>query len=155
MQTSQFLAVLENRAAVAEIVRDVLAQVAPDEMEATIEFLEPLLDAASKDELLPVDSSDEAGCFASNLDLMIQVVVPAVSTLLANVLAAFGQRAATALHDRRLDEIHRLVASQADEIVLVIRRTRSRRGQRRSAEIVAAISAALESFAEAGGEERR
>jgi hypothetical protein len=154
MQTSQFLALPENRAAVAEIVRHVLAQVAPDEIDATAEFLEPLLDVAAADGLLPVDSSDEAGRFGSGLDLMIQVLVPAVSALLANLLATLGQPAVTALREARRDEIRDLIATQASAIFVVIRRTRSRRGRRRSVEIVAAITNAIEAYAGARAERR-
>ena len=94
----------------------------------------------------------EAGRFGAGFDLTIQVVVPAVVTLLANALSACGREALSALRGRNRQEIAELLELQTGAVTLVIRRTGSKRLRRRQPEIVRAVMAAAKRELGAGEE---
>jgi len=142
MEVGKFLSIPENRAAVAEIVSKVLTQIAPDEQEITDEFLEPLLDLAAEGEVPPVDTSDEATSFGG-LDLMVQVLVPTVVGVMANLLSALGIETVKALRERRRREVEDALAAQLDSAKRAIRRTRSPRARRQKEALARAVLAEI------------
>lgn len=142
MEVETFLAIPENRAAVEEIVGKVLAQIAPDEVEITDEFLEPLLDLIAEGVTPSFDRSDAAISFGG-LDLMIQVVVPTVVGVLANLLSALGVETVKALHERGRRAVDPPLEAQLGEAKRLIRRSRSPRGKKRADEIAQTVLAAI------------
>jgi hypothetical protein len=134
MDVGEFLAVPANRVAVRAVALKVLAKLAPGETE--LGYLEPLIDKAARDEVVPLDPWDEAGRFGS-VDLLIPMVVPLVLQALAR---AEGGTAAVTVED-----VKRMVL-----------RVRSPQGRRRLREIEKELNAAfVEHGGEGPGEERR
>jgi len=88
---AQFLAIPENRAAVLEISRRVLAERDPDSTEIAAGFIEPLIEMAAQGEFTVGDDSDQEGGFGA-IDVMTMLVVPAVAGALGNILAKWVEK---------------------------------------------------------------
>lgn len=63
--------------AAREISLTVLQELAPEEVEVALGFLDPLIEMAAEDELVRVDSGDHSGGFG-NTDALFVTVVPMV-----------------------------------------------------------------------------
>ena len=83
MSVDSFLATAENRAALVDVVRKVMARVAPLELEVTGELLVPAIDLLAETGELPFDNSDGAGFFAVRIDLLLPAVIQAALAAMA------------------------------------------------------------------------
>lgn len=144
METTQFLPLPENREAVRVISERVLTEVAPDEVEVSAGFIEPLIDMASRGETVTVDTSDEAGGFGG-ADLMVMVVVPVVVTVLGNVLTKLGEVGVEELRKKLKSEKEpkAFIKITVDDIEVVVRRTKSPGAKRKIKALAKAVNAAL------------
>ncbi len=69
------------RKAAREISLAVLEELAPEEVEVALGFLDPLIEMAADDELVYIDSGDHSGGFGG-ADVLFASVVPAVVKIL-------------------------------------------------------------------------
>ena len=149
MKAKQILSLPGNRKAALVISQQVLAQIAPDETMETATLVEPLIDMAGKGEVVTIDTSDQAGSFGG-ADLMVIVVVPAVVTLITNLLTEFGKAGIEELREiaKRKEEAKTLLKVTVGDVEAVVRRTKSAKGKKRTKELVQAINAALVDYLE-------
>ena len=146
---NHFLSVPENRMAVRAISRRVLAELEPDEVQASAGFIDPLIDVAAAGEIITVDTSDEAGSFGG-ADLMVIVVVPVVVDVVGNLLARLGERKIDELKERlrRKKDPYVLVRITVDDLEVIVKSTKSARGKRKIKKIVQAMNTALIEYLE-------
>jgi hypothetical protein len=128
------------RAIARAISRQVITEVAPQEAVSTIGFVDPLLDMTAAGQYIVAGSSNQQGALGSG-DMLVAVVVPAVVTVLSNLLAHWGARSWKELQQRVAgpDEI---IIRMAD-IELIIKETNSTSGRRNKDALLRAITTAL------------
>ncbi len=82
---NEFLTIPQNRECVRFISQRVLSEIAPEQLEVSVGFIDPLMDMCSRGEVAQAGSSDKAGGFGGT-DLMVMVVVPIVVNIISNRL---------------------------------------------------------------------
>lgn len=133
-----WLSVPAHREAVRACIVDVLAEVAPEEVEVVIGYIDPFMDCAARGELVAIDSSEEAGRFGGG-DWMLLAVVPLVVTMLGDLLSA--RHAGRARSTRRPLESREISAMVSPEAVKrVVRAVGSRHARRRIVDLRAALA---------------
>jgi hypothetical protein len=144
MESTQFLRVPGNRASVRTVSQWVLAEIAPDELEASVGFIDSLIDMAAEGEVVTVDVYDKAGSFGG-ADLMVMVVVPVVITALGELLAKLGEAGIDGLKRklRREKEAETLVAISVDDVEVVVSRIGPPGSKRRTKKLAKAVNKAL------------
>jgi hypothetical protein len=115
-----------------EISLGVLAELAPDEREVALGFLDPLIEMAAGDELAWIDSGDHSGGFGGS-DVLFVTVIPAVVAMLTHI--GFDN------HGRPLPSLPEIqdLLRQFEGIEAIVRRTGSQRAADRVAEISQAV----------------
>jgi hypothetical protein len=113
----------DHQLLVQSIVSRVLLILEPSGAELELGYIQPLIELASKNEVIEADLWDEAGRFG-NADLLGPLVVPLVVFALAS---ANGRRAAVT----------------SEDVKRMVLRIRSSQGRRRMQEIEQAINTAL------------
>src|SRR5215213_4378495 len=124
MDVGEFLSDPAHREAVRALVGRVLREIEPVEAEVALEYVDPLLDLAAKDEVAVVDLWDEPGRFG-NADLLVHLIVPLIAKTMAR---SAGGGAAVVTRG---------------EVKEMIVRVRSPRGRRRLDDLERVINAAL------------
>jgi hypothetical protein len=124
MDVAEFLSNPGHREAVRALVERVLKEIEPVEAEVALEYVDPLLDLAAKDEVVVVDLWNEPGRFG-NADLLVRLIVPLIAKTMAR--SAGGGAAAVT----------------RGEVKSMIVRVRSSRGRRRLDDLERVINAAL------------
>lgn len=116
--------------AAREISLAVLEELAPEEVEVALGFLDPLIEMAADDELVYIDSSDISGGFGGS-DVLFASVVPAVVATLTRIdLDDCGKPLSSR---SEIEETLRHESGRIDAIV-------SRIGSRRAAENLSELS---------------
>ncbi len=110
-----------RREDVRKISLAVLRELAPEEVEVALGYLDPLIEMAVDDELVRIDNADHAGGFGP-ADVLFVSVVPAVVRMLAHV-------GATAVTEPlpSSSEIDEALRRAAGEIESIVRRIGSQR----------------------------
>ncbi len=131
------------RHAAREISLAVLAELAPEEVEVALGFLDPLIEMAAGDELSCVGIKDQSGGFGGS-DVLFASVVPAVVQALKRVgIDDDGDKSSS-----NLSEIENTLRRASSEIEKLAHRTGSRRAVDSVAELSRAIrDATLRHFA--------
>ncbi len=121
------------REAAREISLAVLEELAPEEVEVALGFLDPLIEMAADDELAWIDSGDHSGGFGGS-DVFFASVVPAVVAALTRIgLDCQGKPLSS------LPEIEEILRHDSDGIEEIVRRTGSRRAADSIAQLLQAI----------------
>ena len=135
MDVGEFLSDPAHRETVRALVGRVLREIEPVEAEVALEYVDPLLDLAAKDEVAVVDLWDEPGRFG-NAALLVPLIVPLVARAMA-----------------RREGLGAASVTQS-EVKGMIVRLRSSQGRRLLDDLERVINAALAENA-AGGELHR
>ncbi len=131
-----------HRDAAREISRLVLVEIAPEEVEISLGFIDALIELAEDGEVVPVDVGDHVGGFGG-ADMMVVSVVPSVVKVLS--------RLAHRREGRELPKsaaVEEVVREAVPELEQVIRRVGSPRGRDRLPELIASISGATQRYVE-------
>jgi hypothetical protein len=144
---NQFLSVPGNRTTVKTLTRDILARVEPDEVEASLILMDPLVEMVSQDEVPAAEVSDEAGGFGGS-DLLVLVVVPLVVDILGNLLTKWGEMELEKLRERlkQEKEAKALIRVTTGDLQAVIARTKSLRALERTGELIDATNEVIADY---------
>jgi hypothetical protein len=128
------------REAAREISLAVLKELAPEEVEVALGFLDPLIEMAADNELVYVKGSDHSGGFGGT-DVLFASVVPAV----VKALVALGMDRDTG-SDPDPQKTEEVLRQASAEIKDVVRRVGSQRAADASVELLQALRKATLSY---------
>jgi hypothetical protein len=136
---NQSLDDVESRNTLRAISHWVLTQIDPSEAVISTGLIDPLLDLTAKGEVVTVDLSDQASGLGGS-DLLAFVVVPAVATVVSNLIMKWGVSSWAEFKQKASQEE---IVVQVEDIVVIVRRTKSEKGRKQQRELAAAIGTAL------------
>ncbi|MCP4111349.1 MAG: hypothetical protein GY749_38440 [Desulfobacteraceae bacterium] len=130
----EFLSIPQNRECVRFISQRVLSEIAPEQLEVSVGFIDPLMDMCARGEIAQVGSSDKAGGFGGT-DLMIMVVVPIVVNIISNrlydIITKKGKK-----EEVRAEPVEKITFVNIQQNVLVIKPSSSKKEITRMAEAI-------------------
>lgn len=144
MTNKRILTIAENRIAVRDISQHILERVAPDEAALPTGFLDATIAATARGQVFASDSSDVAGGLGG-VDLAMLIVVPAVVTVLTNLLTQSGVESITAL--KRGDIV---AYFKSEDVTIIFEQAGGKWNKRKSRQLIDVFIAALNQILDDG-----